>query len=323
MTIRNRLVIQFLVLASFILGLAFVAVYLRSADFRQDQFRNRLRERGEVTVNLLIDVEEVDDRLLRRIDANNPLRVPEESITIFSDDSILFHLGEDHGDDPVELLPLSKEDGTVAGEVGEREVLGYKVNTGKGPVMVISSGYDRYGRTKLSDLRRMMVITFLLGMGLIVILGRVFASQALAPVKNLIREIQHIRAAGLSARVDTGNGKDELAQLANAFNLLLKRLETVFKLQKDFIANASHEMHTPLTAISGQIDVVLLKPRSVPEYAETLRSVQDDLRAVNRLSLRLLLLARAEAETLSSQFVPVRVDELIWAARTEVLRNGA
>ena len=94
MTIRTRLAVQFVVLASLTLGVAFVVVYLRAADFRQEEFLGRLHDRGVNAAKLLIQVAEVDDKLLRIMEGNSPVRLPDEEITIFDKNNAeLLHLG--------------------------------------------------------------------------------------------------------------------------------------------------------------------------------------------------------------------------------------
>ncbi len=321
MNIRTRLALQFLLLASCILGVAFVVVYLRAADFRHVEFMTRLHDRGENAAKLLIQVDEIDDRLLRKMERISPIRLPEEAISIFDgNDSMLFHLGADHQLPLTALVERTRRDGSSSLTGHEREFFGSVLQDGPDRFVVITSAYDRYGRRKLTDQAKVMLATFLVGLVLIFLIGRAFARRALSPVQRLVSDLQLIRATDMSNRVDIGNGKDELGQLAASFNALLGRLQAAFTSQRNFIANASHEMRTPLTVISGQIDVLLLKPRSEAEYLTALRSVQEDLHAVNRMSDRLLMMAQAETEATSLTFTPERMDELIWAARTEVMR---
>ena len=133
-----------------------------------------------------------------------------------------------------------------------------------------------------------------------------------------------ISITSLNLRVFEGNGHDEIGRLANTFNKMLERLETSFAMQKNFIANASHELRTPLTSINGQLEVLMMKERSAPEYKSALNSVLDDIRSLIDLSNRLLLIARTSAEGPLNFNKKIRIDEILWQVQEEILRfsNG-
>ncbi len=324
MTIRTRLAVRFMLLASFILGGAFMVVYYLSADYREEEFRGRLKDRGTNTAKLLIQVDEVDTLLLWKIEHDNPVRLPEESIRIYDHhNKLLFTLGED---DMFAIAPSFLDSVRLEGEIdrtfNDREETGFVFRDRYDRFVVVASARDIYGRSKLKNEGRVMLGTFLLAQILIFLIGRFYAQRALAPVQRLVHELQDIGAADLSRRVEPGDARDELGQLARSFNELLDRLQTAFQTQKHFIANASHEMRTPLTAISGQLDVILLRERSPEEYARAIRSVQEDMHALNQLADRLLLMAQAENKVTASSFTAVRVDEVLWSARSEVLRTA-
>jgi len=99
-----------------------------------------------------------------------------------------------------------------------------------------------------------------------------------------------------------GNGKDELARLAMTFNGMLRRIAEAFTIQKNFIANPLHELRTPLTAISGQLEVILLKERSQEDCQYTLKSVLEDIKNLNSLYNKLLLLAQASSDVVDLLF---------------------
>jgi signal transduction histidine kinase len=98
---------------------------------------------------------------------------------------------------------------------------------------------------------------------------------------------------------------------------MLDRLDRAFRSQKQFIANASHELRTPLTTMEGQLEVSLMKLRSPEEYRQTLASALDEVRALRITANNLLLLTRAEADSLALQKRPVRIDEVLLAALEE------
>lgn len=322
MTIRTRLALQFLLLASLILGSAFVVVYVLSADYREEEFMSRLKDRGTNTAKLLIQVDEVNEELLAKIERDNPVRLPEELIRIYDHhNKEIFRLGHPASDTvDAALLNEVRISGEQRADAGGREQVAFLFTDRFDRFVVVASGRDIYGRSKLRNEARVMVATFLIGQILIFLVGRFYAQRALSPIQRLGDQIERIGAADLSRRVYEGKEQDELARLAHSFNGMLDRIGTTFRSQRNFIANASHEMRTPLTAISGQLEVLLLKARSPEEHVTAVRSVLEDMHALNRLADRLLQMAQAENRAPTATFTPVRMDEVLWASRAEVLR---
>ncbi len=135
-----------------------------------------------------------------------------------------------------------------------------------------------------------LVLLTALGMGWLHI-GRWLG--ALATVEDTARRIS---AATLSRqRVFVAPGDAELARLAHSFNELLDRLEASYATQQRFVADASHEMRTPLTVLRGEIEVALRRPRSPGEYQEVLNSSREEIERLSRLVENLLTLASADA----------------------------
>ena len=230
MTIRTRLALQFLLLASLILGGAFMVVYALSAAYREEEFISRLKDRGTNTAKLLIQVDEVDEQLLARIEGDNPVRLPEEVIRIFDHhNKQIFKLGIAQGDSvPPGILDQVRLEGDQRLEIGERELVAFPFTDRYDRFVVEASGRDIYGRSKLRNEGRVMIATFLIGLVLIFLVGRFYAQRALSPVQRLINEIRAISGVSLALRVQAGNEQDELAQLARSFNELLDRLEKTF-----------------------------------------------------------------------------------------------
>jgi len=323
MTIRTRLALQFMLLASLVLGGAFVAVYTLSAAYRSEEFQGRLRDRGTNAAKLLIQMDEVSEALLKKIERDNPVRLPEEAIRIFDHhDSLIFHLGDDGlPPTPAALLNEVRLEGELDRKDGPREEILFPFNDRYDRFVVVVGGNDIFGRSKLSNLWQVLLFTFLSGVLLTFLVGRWYASRALTPVQRLVNEMRRLGPTDLGHRVPVGASQDEIAELARSFNDLIARLQDAFLAQRNFIANASHEMRTPLTTISGQLEVLLLRERDPDTYRTALRSVLDDMHALNRLADRLLLLAQAENESTTTTFSPVRMDELLWSARNEVQRS--
>ncbi len=143
------------------------------------------------------------------------------------------------------------------------------------------------------------------------------AGTALRPLKRMARDAAGIQQAhDLSRRVDVPRTGDEVADLAQTFNGMLGRLETVFDAQRRFIADASHELRTPLTAIRGNTDLLRYHGNrmDIAERTEILDEVASEGERMSRLINDLLALARAQAGGDHAPPQPLRFSEAIEGA---------
>jgi signal transduction histidine kinase len=138
---------------------------------------------------------------------------------------------------------------------------------------------------------------------------------------EVIDEVDQITATNLHKRVKVGRSKDEIAHLAVTFNQMLDRLEGSFMMQKNFVANASHEFRTPLTSMKGQIEVMLMQQRKEEDYIRTLSSINEDINNLSELLQSLSELAKLNVEFIEDAFEPIAVIDLVLDARAELLKN--
>lgn len=323
MRIRTKLTLRFILIAAVIIALSSVLIYVFSAEYRESDFYERLMNKANNTAKLLIEVDEVDVALLRRIESDNPVSLPNEKIVIFNfRDTVLFSTDEE------EVIKLSSErldqvrlENEVRWVQGEYEVLGFLYKGQYDRFVVVAAATDTYGFKRLENLIYILLTVFAISIVIISASAWIYAGKALEPIARVVRQVDDISIASLNLRVDEGNGEDEIAKLAQTFNNMLARLETSFLSQKNFISNASHELRTPLTAITGQLEVTLLNPRSPEEYKGVITSVLEDIKSLNALSNKLLLLAQASSEERERRMASVRIDELLWQAKEDLVRR--
>jgi signal transduction histidine kinase len=323
MQIRTRLTIQFLLIVAIIMILSSISIYLSSAGYRKEDFYSRLVNKANITARLLIEVEEVDAVLLRKIEKDNPVSLPNEKIIIYDYNNQVLYTSDEENTIIVndKLLDEIRLDGEVRFKYKEYEVLGFLFTAKYDRFVVIAAASDIYGIKKLKNLRNILVLVSSSSLILFLIAGWFFSGRALKPISGVIKQVDKITITSISNRVNEGNDKDEIAHLAHTFNKMLGRLETAFKAQKNFIANASHELRTPMTAITGQLEVLLIKDRTEEEYRRAVDSVLEDMKDLNQLSNRLLIMAQASSEGPETDFKPVRVDEVTWQAREDLIRR--
>lgn len=126
--------------------------------------------------------------------------------------------------------------------------------------------------------------------------GYFLARKSLAPVVMMSETAARIGAANLHQRLPVANERDELGKLAGVFNALLARLNESFEQQRRFMADASHELRTPVAIVRGEAEVSLSQPeRSKEDYRESLAIVHDEGRRLTRIVDDLFKLARADA----------------------------
>lgn len=320
MQIRSKLTIQFLIIGGIITILAALSIYYSSATYRRDDFYRRLESRANITARLLIEVEEIDSTLLRKIERDNPVSLPDEKIIIYNyRNDILFSTDEDQviKVDSATLDQIRLE-GKIRFRQGIYEIVGIMFSERYDRFAVIAAANDIYGLLKLKNLKIILAIVIIVSLLLFAIAGWIYSGRALKPISKAVDQVEKITITSLNLRLDEGNRTDEIAKLAQTFNKMLERLEEAFRLQKDFIANASHELRNPLTSLYGQLEVLLMKDRKLRDYKSTISSALEDIKQLNDLSDRLLLLAHASSEIAESSFTSVRIDEVLWEVREDL-----
>jgi two-component system OmpR family sensor kinase len=162
---------------------------------------------------------------------------------------------------------------------------------GRPHVLAILHPLDEQERTFV-EMRRSMTITIPLAILIASGGGYLLARKALAPVAAMSRKARAISAASLDERIAVPNPRDEIGQLATTLNALLERLEESFESQRRFMADASHELRTPVAILQGEIDVSLSRDdRDANAYRESLTIMRRSVRKMTRIVRDLFLLA--------------------------------
>jgi len=151
-------------------------------------------------------------------------------------------------------------------------------------------------RELLGDIRDSFLWIIPIALLLAALGGYFLARKSLAPVASMASKARTIGAANLHDRLGVANQRDELGQLAISFNELLDRLEDSFERQRRFIADASHELRTPVAILRGESEVTLSRPdRSPAEYREALTILRDESQRLAHIIEDLFTLTRADA----------------------------
>jgi heavy metal sensor kinase len=154
--------------------------------------------------------------------------------------------------------------------------------------------------------------------------GYFLARKSLAPVVAMSSQAGRIGAANLHERLAVQNERDELGHLARSFNNLLDRLSQSFERQQRFMADASHELRTPVAIMRGEAEVALSqKVRSAEEYRESLDTLHHEAERLTHIVEDLFTLTRADAGQYPIQprefYLEELLTECVHSARTLAL----
>ncbi|WJW67864.1 ATP-binding protein [Candidatus Chlorohelix allophototropha] len=219
------------------------------------------------------------------------------------------------------LYPIADKNGIVYSQPGVP--MGYVLLTAS-----LKSAQDLLSET------RFLLLVGLVGVAFLAVLaGNPLARLGLRPLKKITAIARHTRSTDFSQRVPLPSGvstkvssRDEVWQLATEFNAMLDKIEEAFTAQqlsearmRQFVADASHELRSPLTIVGGYLEVLSMGAKNDPERAEhIIASMQMEIERLSHLVVDLLLLTRLEADGESVlKLVPVELEELL----TRTLEN--
>ena len=169
----------------------------------------------------------------------------------------------------------------------------------------------------LHNLFIVLSFTYLILVFVLYLIMYYVASKAIKPVQKLIQSASQINESNISSRLPLPNNKDEIYKLATTFNDLLNRIENSIEQQKQFTADASHEMRTPLTIIKGTLEVLLRKERTPEQYEKKINEVISQTDRLSYLFDQLLQLARAESNN-----TIIKKEKIILKEKIDHLING-
>lgn len=320
MKLKHRFPLYFSFLFSLILAAAVVVVYYLFANFREQEFIDRLSEKAETTFTLLVVVKEIDSSMLKIIDKNSVNRLYHEETQIFNDSLRMIYSSLDTipgGFTDAELRSI-KEKKRISKRDNQYDIVGlYYTYENKGYYVAITAE-DRYGNRKLHFLKLLLIGAFICGTGSVWLLSFYLSKLTLKPLDTLRRQIQEVNTKNLTARIVEPLRKDEIKALSHSFNQMLERIDKAYKNQKDFTSNASHELRTPLAKIITQLENLMNEKDLTSANKTTLKSIAEDAYQLSDIVTSLLVLSKMESNEAAFSFKKIRIDEVIFSTATQL-----
>lgn len=316
MNIKLRLSLQFTLIVAGVLLFFSVLVYYFSYSSQLSKFRQNLLSSANNTATLLINVAEVDSSLLKKIQQSTISWEKEELVITDSALNTVYANNIEYLSDPAKLKNFIGSNMKYF-STAEKDGVFYKHSFHNRSYYVFAMAFDKSRIENLSELRKILLWSILLSTWLSVMIAYLFAKKAIKPISQIIKSVKEINSLKLSTRLDEGDRKDEIAQLAITFNEMLSDLEVAFKNQEEFVSNASHELRTPLTVMISESDYILRHERNTEEYVKHISGLVADLKNMNGLINSLLELAQVNRDR-KPEFSNVRIDETVFNAIRQV-----
>ncbi len=207
---------------------------------------------------------------------------------------------------------------TVRGDDERFRVAGAELSHGQ--VLVAAYSLADIDRS-LAALRRTLLLAIPALCGLLGLLIWVVLGRALEPVEAIRREVAAITSKALGRRVSVPQQSVELARLATTMNDMLDRLDRSVTRQQRFVADAAHELRSPLAGMRGQLEVNLHHP-DAPDREQSEREILVETIRLQELVDDLLLLARTDQAQLDLPAVAVDLDDLVLEEAAQLRRSS-
>lgn len=321
MGIKAKITLFFALLASVMLIVLGSVVYYFVSLERQNAFHTRLQSRAQFTDQLYTILENNSFNFIDRISSGSSYLLPDLYVGIFDlNGNPVYQFSSDSSYRSVlepEALSGSLSNGMYFFSKGEKEALAYFPPLNYHNKIIVIEALDAAGYRVLNQLKNIFLICIPIGIALAVLVGIWFSNWLVKPVNRMINEVNEIAANNISGKVHVKDNKDALGRLGITFNNLLEKVRGSFASQNSFISNASHELSTPLTSISSQLQVTLQKERSTEEYKRVMYSIREDVQNLLQLTKSLLEIAKTGVEG-SVELSEVRIDEILFRIMSDL-----
>ncbi|MBS1512608.1 MAG: HAMP domain-containing histidine kinase [Bacteroidetes bacterium] len=325
MSIKYKIALLFALLVTAVFAFSSFSIYFFSSIERQKLFNTRLKNRALSTAAVYTTIKDSDFSILKKMDQAAVASLYNKSISIIGNNyTDIYSFSDKAGDSlslPANIIDKTKDNDEYYFTYNHKSAFAAYHADDNNRFIIAVAATDVDGSEYLQQLKEILLIVLVMAVVLSFFGGIIFAKSLVRPIKKIMGEVNLITTNNFSQRIKIKKSKDELAQLAVTFNSFIDRLQESFDTQRRFISNASHELSTPLTSISSQLEVARQNTRSAEEYREVLDSVYEDIRELHLLTHSLLDIAKTGSHG-SIDLNEVRLDEILYKVVTDVQKQN-
>lgn len=284
--------------------------------------KTKLTNWAVTTGSLLSQSGVFGQQMILKIDASTILAMKDKTVQAYDASGQRKYIYNDHPNDSIRfdrhIIDKARTGADFYFTFGNREGIAHYYSDNNFQAVMIAAAFDEEGQKKLQQLKFILWLSFTGGILIALIAGYFFSKRLLVPLRKISDEVNEISVQNIDRRIKAGKSKDEWTYLSATLNGLLNRLQESFNTHRRFISNASHELITPLTSISSQLEISLNKDREAAAYRSVMESIYQDVRRLGRLTQTLLEFARASGNPSGLEIDLVRIDEVVLALPGEI-----
>lgn len=317
MKVRNRLSLQFTFMFAVLLLFALTGIYFFVEHNWVRSFYTKLNSRAVTVSQFYLAEDNLSKEKFERVLKRFPQSLADERISIFDSSFRARFIPEDsiRWDSSILKSVVAKKE--VYFKQGDRQVAGIYYVDNSGPFIILVSAIDDQGKHDREELAFIMLCFFLISLVITFFTGKIFSRLALSPILDMTSKLKIIRSSSLDHRLSVSETNvDEIDTLSIGINNLLEHLEQSFDSQEAFIANASHELRTPITTILGEAEISLMNDRETQEYKQTLVNIIKETERLNFIINSLMDLVQTNIS--NNDFQDISMDELLWEVVDEM-----
>ena len=327
LSIRAKLTAAFAASMLLILVIAAVFIYLWVADSLNESLDENLRSRGDDVAALVSNrgagplnleaqrLEEGEDAFAQVLDTSGG---PAGQVTPVDGEVIASTLPPGSGTplsseeaERAALEPIFLSERAVPGIAGEARILARPASSfDKVSIVVVGATTEDQAET-LAGLRYAFLIGAPVALLLASLLGYLLAGRALAPVEAMRQRAAEITLERSGERLPLPPAEDEIHDLGRTLNEMLDRIESSLERERDFVADAGHELRTPLAILRTELELAERQQRSPEELRAAISSAGEEVDRLSRLAEDLLVIARSDQGRLPIKREPVDLREVL------------
>ncbi len=319
MEIRKKILLYFSLTTISITGIALFFIYTLFAEYREEEFQQRQKEKIKSTLHFLSEIKRIDNELTEAIDRLTINDLYNEKLLIFNDKKVLIYSSID--DTPIEYSKSILEELTPKNEWYEikdelYDVVGlYFLNAGN-TYYGISKAYDNFGYSKLNYLKYILLTTFLIITIAVVLIAYFLSNKITQPLISITQKINNYNFDKEYKPIEFEHSKNEIAILAQQFNKLIGKMTEVFSFQKHAIHHISHELKTPIAVLVSNFERIE-KETDIETIQQLIKHQKEDTKNLSEIINSLLEIAKTENGNVDKQD-SIRIDELIFDVADEL-----